>query len=170
LKDNEDPANREKGEKTKEETSEPSLKRFKKLFSGLDIEEDVQKTESKQKSQTAPETEKPIEDKLLEHEGYKYISSNKKKLKKILGGSIGVIFILAGLLLLTTAALRVVDNVAFGERAMFSALLVIIGMLILAFVFSKELLHSSLFKKLNIHINDENLPDKKDNIDDKDKM
>jgi hypothetical protein len=178
LKENKKPIeNKEKDENSESNRSEkpdPSLVRFKKLLSGfdLDIEEDQESEHDKSKQTKSKSTENHIQDKVIDHNGFKYLQSNKKRIKKILGAAIGLIFVISGLILITTSALRVVDNVIFGERAMFSVFLILIGLLILATVFSKKLLENKYFKKLHIQFPDheDNVQEKKDIMDDKDKM
>ena len=85
---------------------------------------------------------------------------------------------LSGLILLFTAATRVVDNVIFGERAMFSSFLILIGLLILITVFGRHYWHDTVLNKLNVEmdISDEKSKSefkdkktKKNNIEDKNK-
>jgi hypothetical protein len=65
---------------------------------------------------------------------------------------IGDIFLLSGVILLFTGATRVVDNVIFGERAMFSSFLILIGIIILITVFGRRYWYDTVLKKLNIEM------------------
>ncbi len=86
---------------------------------------------------------------LMKFDIYRKLRSNKEKVIKIIGGIIGVLFIIAGILYIMGAAFRVADNVIFGERAVLSAFLILVGVLIIAGIFARSLLEGSFLK--NIH-------------------
>jgi hypothetical protein len=86
---------------------------------------------------------------LMKYDIYRKLRSNKEKVIKITGGIIGAIFIISGILYVMGSAFRVADNVVFGERAVLSAFLVLVGVLIIAGIFARSLLEWSFLK--NIH-------------------
>ena len=86
---------------------------------------------------------------LMKFRFYRKLRSNKEQTIQIMGGIIGAIFVIAGVLYMFGAAFRVADNVVFGERAMISAFLILIGVLILAGVFARPLLQRTFLE--NIH-------------------
>lgn len=118
---------------------------------------------------------------------YRDIRSNKEKVIQIIGGIVGVMFILAGILYLLGSAFRVADNVVFGERAVLSAFLMLVGVLIIAGFFARKLLSGTFLKNIHTELEEvEEQPSKskssnvkeksskvkkkqKDNIEEKDK-
>jgi ATP/ADP translocase len=108
----------------------------------------------------------------------KYIATEKTRIIRYASAIIGGMFLLSGFILLYTAATRVVDNVIFGERAMFSSFLILIGMLILITVFGRRYWHDTVLTKLNVGMEisegkskskDKDKITKKDNIEEENK-
>jgi hypothetical protein len=108
----------------------------------------------------------------------KFIRSEKTRIIRYAAAIVGGLLLLSGLILLFTAATRVVDNVIFGERAMFSSFLILIGLLILITVFGRRYWHDTVLNKLNVEMeisegkSKSEVKDKKtkkDNIEDENK-
>jgi apolipoprotein N-acyltransferase len=89
---------------------------------------------------------------MMNFKAAKFFQSNKKNIIKYSAAVIGVIFLLLGIILLSTAATRVVDNVIFGERSMFSSFLILVGILILITVFGRRYWYDTVLKKLNVEM------------------
>jgi hypothetical protein len=117
---------------------------------------------------------------LMKFNLYRKLRSNKEQVIQIGGGIIGAIFIIAGILYLLGSTVRVADNVIFGERAVISAFLILVGVLIIAGIFASRLLEGSFLKSIHSelevaedHHSKDNSKDKKekqkDNIEEKDK-
>lgn len=117
---------------------------------------------------------------LMKFNFYRKLQSNKEQVIRISGGIIGAIFIIAGILYIFGSAVRVADNVIFGERAVISAFLILLGVLIIAGIFARRLLEGSFLKNIHSelevaedHDSEENSKDRKGkqkgNIEEKDK-
>lgn len=78
----------------------------------------------------------------------KPLKKNKDKIIKILAVISSVVLILVGIILISNSVMRISDNVIFGERAMFSAFLILIGFLVLAVVFAGKFLQGTFLKKI----------------------
>ncbi|NYB51731.1 MAG: CvpA family protein [Methanobacteriaceae archaeon] len=104
--------------------------------------------ENEDKSQTEVH-EFHFSQELMKFDIYRKLRSNKERVIKVTGGIIGTIFIIAGILYIMGAAFRVADNVIFGERAVLSAFLILVGVLILAGIFARSQLEGTFLK--NIH-------------------
>jgi hypothetical protein len=186
----ESPQNREK-EKDGGDDSGPDLgfARFKKILAGPDLGLDDDKSEnSNPPEKTANKTgikadvhefpELHFKEGLMNMKVTKFIRSEKTRIIRYAAAIVGGLLLLSGLILLFTAATRVVDNVIFGERAMFSSFLILIGLLILITVFGRRYWHDTVLNKLNVEmeisegksksaVKDKNT--KKDNIEDENK-
>ncbi|HMK53487.1 MAG TPA: DUF308 domain-containing protein [Methanobacteriaceae archaeon] len=120
------------------------------------------KSESKPKPKSKAEQEVKadelhefhLKDQIINWKVTKFIQEEKDRIIKFTAAIIGVIFILLGFIMITTAAMRVVDNVMFGERAMLSSFLILIGVLIIFAVFWRRFWQSKVFKKLNLGLED----------------
>jgi len=148
-------------------TNDKPSRRFRDFLTGADIDsvESVfssgVSSKSKEKSPGNKEEKQKSDDnssrsqefhfsqELMKFKFYRKLRSNKEQAIQIAGGIIGAIFIIAGIGHLFGAAFRVADNVVFGERAMISAFLILIGVLILAGVFARPLLQRTFLE--NIH-------------------
>ena len=117
---------------------------------------------------------------LMKFNFYKKLQSNKEQVIRISGGIIGVFFIIAGIVYLFGSGVRVADNVVYGERAVISAFLILVGVLIIAGIFARRLLEGSFLKSIHSELevaedqdSEENPKDmkekQKDNIGEKDK-
>ena len=90
-----------------------------------------------------------ISQELMKFDFYRKLQSNKEQVVKIIGGIVSALFIIAGILYLLGSPVRVADNVVSGERAVISAFLVLVGVLIIASIFARRILEASFLK--NIH-------------------
>jgi hypothetical protein len=106
---------------------------------------------------------------LMKFDFYRKLQSNKEQVVKIIGGIIGALFIIAGMLYLLGSPVRVADNVVSGERAVISAFLVLVGVLIIASIFARRILETSFLKNIHSELevaedqNSGELKDKKEN-------
>lgn len=103
--------------------------------------------DSKQDNSTLPTVEDIL--KLLK---VKDIESGKNKLKIIIGIAAGSILILGGIFFMTGSVETVADNVIFGEKAVFSVFLILLGILIITGVLAQKFLNKSFFKGINKEI------------------
>lgn len=121
-----------------------------------------------------------ISQELMKFNFYRKLQSNKEQVIRISGGIIGAIFIIAGILYILGSAVRVADNVVYGERAVISAFLILVGVLIIAGIFARRFLEGSFLKNIHSELevaedpdSEENSKDmkekQKDNIGEKDK-
>jgi multisubunit Na+/H+ antiporter MnhG subunit len=145
------------------------------------IDEDSSENPKKQSSRNAnnEDSEKThdfhIMEAFIRFKFIRNLHSRKDNLLKIMGGIVGAIFIIAGVVYIYGSSIRVVDNVAFGERAVTSAFLVLIGILVIAAVFAHQLWRGTFLKSIQNQLQvAENKPSKtkdtqKDNIEEKDK-
>jgi hypothetical protein len=84
-----------------------------------------------------------------DHEKIQSLRKRKETIIKVTASIVSVILIIIGIVYSITPNENVASNVIFGERAMFSAFLILIAFLILAAVFSRRLLEGKYLK--NIH-------------------
>jgi len=102
---------------------------------------------------------------LMKFDFYRKLRSNKEQVLRISGGIIGVLFIIAGILYVLGSPVRVADNVVSGERAVISAFLVLVGVLIIAGSFARRILEVSFLKNIHSELEvaeDQNSEDSKD--------
>lgn len=149
-------------------TKKPSSRRFRDFLIGSDIdnpESDSSNTISSEKSQekkanTKRETEKDssephefhITDELMKFKIYRNLRSNREKVIQITGGIIGALFIIAGIVYILGSSARVADNVVYGERAVISAFSILIGVLIIAGFFGRQLLARTFLKEIHTEL------------------
>ena len=145
-----------------------STKRFRDFLMGseiLDSETDsnneIFNNKSSDKSQekkvnnqqedniTSESHEFHLSQEFMKFKTYRYLHSNKEQIIRIIGGLIGVLFIIAGVLYLFGGSIRVADNVIYGERAVLSAFSILIGILIIAGFFGSRLLAGTFLKKIH---------------------
>ncbi len=169
MKDNATPdkttESQQNREKKKEGGASPhtdlGFDKFKKILAGPDIDLNNNKSESQNsQDKTAHQTgeksdvhefpELHFKEGLMNMKVTKFILAEKTRIIRYLAAIVGGLFILSGIILLFTAATRVVDNVIFGERAMFSSFLILIGLLILITVFGRRYWHNTVLTKLNV--------------------
>ena len=84
-----------------------------------------------------------------EHEKLQSFRKKKDTIIRVTASIVSILLIIIGIVYSITPNENVASNVIFGERAMFSAFLILVAFLILAAVFSKKLLHGKYLK--NIH-------------------
>lgn len=94
----------------------------------------------------------PTVDDILKLLKVKDIESGKNKLKIIIGIAAGSILILGGIFFMMGSVETVADNVIFGEKAVFSVFLILIGIIIIASVLAQKFLNKSFFKGINKEI------------------
>lgn len=196
-----------KNTSSKDSNNKSSSRRFRDFLMGSDISDsgtDPSKTVSSKKSpeknqqnkvdnkqkdkKSLPEThEFHLSDEFMKFKIYKYLKSNKEQVIQITGGIIGFIFIIAGIFYIFGASARVADNVIYGERAVLSVFSILLGVLIIAGFFGRQLLAETFLKKINTELEEVEDPSsnnkssdkkeksfeekekQKDNIDEKDK-
>lgn len=163
-KTTESPENREKEKDGGVESSNDlGFARFKKILAGPDLGWDNTTSENpnsqeKTKHKTGEKADVHEFSELSFKEGFmnmkvtKFILAEKTRIIRYAAAIIGGLLLLSGLILLFTAATRVVDNVIFGERAMFSSFLILIGLLILITVFGRSYWHDTVLNKLNVEM------------------
>jgi hypothetical protein len=95
---------------------------------------------------------------LMSFDFYKKLRSNKEQVLKIIGGLVGALFIIAGLIYILGSPVRVADNVVAGERAVISAFLILVGVLIIAGVFARRLLEKSFLKNIHSELEEAEAP------------
>ncbi len=79
----------------------------------------------------------------------KFLGEKKNIIIRVIALVFGILFIVYGVIFsFTGSSVQVASNVLFGDRAMFSALLVLIGSLIIATVFARELREVTFLKTL----------------------
>lgn len=83
------------------------------------------------------------------HKFINWLKREKNRIIKVTASVIAIILIILGIVTSFGPTEQVASNVIFGERAMFSAFLVLVGFLILIAVFARKLLEITYFK--NIH-------------------
>jgi Ca2+/Na+ antiporter len=100
-------------------------------------------------------------EKFINLDKLKSFKSKKNKIIKSFGLLAGVILISFGIILISNSIIKISDNVIFGEKAMFSVSLILLGVLIIAAVFaSSKLLDKSIFKEINKETQAEDLNSK----------
>jgi hypothetical protein len=104
---------------------------------------------------------------LMSFDFYRKLRSNKEQVLKIIGGLVGVLFIIAGLIYILGSPVRVADNVVAGERAVISAFLILVGVLIIAGVFARRLLEKSFLKNIHSELEEAEAPDSEKKSPDK---
>ncbi|MGZ4856999.1 MAG: CvpA family protein [Methanobacteriaceae archaeon] len=194
----------ERGAK-KKSSQNPSLTRFRDFITGADVISNInessdddspkgiesikkdrndQDSSDSSKKQVSRKTSNKnsektrdfhINQELIKFKFIRNLHSRKDKLLRIMGVVVGVIFIIAGVVYIYGSAIKVVDNVEFGDRAVTSAFLVLIGLLIIAAVFARQLWRGTFLKNMQNQLQvAEDKPTKskdtqKDNIEEKDK-
>lgn len=167
------PVSDEKSEGRKE-TKKPVSDVPGKTYTGNDAKSDPKKEASgnhKEDKHTyhkkthRPVPEDPDEDPTLhmfknikEHEKLQSLRKRKDKIIKVTAIITSILLIIIGILYSITPNEKVASNVIFGERAMFSVLLILIAFMILAAVFASRLLEHKLLK--GIHQDLENIEGK----------
>ncbi|MGF7117248.1 hypothetical protein [Methanobacterium oryzae] len=173
-------SDKEKNEKIEEKGSIFSSTKdlFKKLDFGQIPEDETRESKDSKNSKSEediPNHEEhafPIVEEFLNSDRFKNIKSEKGKIITGIGLFIGGLFILGGIISMLGAADQIADNVVFGEKAVFSVFLILIGILIMAGVLARRFLDRSYFKgitseiemgeKISSNSTSENI--KKDNI------
>jgi hypothetical protein len=107
---------------------------------------------------------------LKDHKRVASLRKRKEKIIRVTASIISIILILIGIVYGTGRTQDVASNVIFGERAMFSVFLIMVGFLILAAVFASKLLEGrflgNISKELDI-VEGKNGKDQKNHTDQK---
>ncbi|HEX7468218.1 MAG TPA: hypothetical protein VF324_06505 [Methanobacterium sp.] len=153
----------------------PLFKAVKKFSLGEHVEQKPSTDKSPVKSVKDNENhhEVPGVSQLYDHDAFKYFKEKKDKIIQITAAFIGFLLIIVGIILISNSTSRVVDNVVFGEQAMFAVFLILIGVLILAAVFARKYLNDTFFKKIHTELEVEEEKSKKSRDDastEKDRM
>ncbi|MCE7697456.1 MAG: hypothetical protein K8E24_000865 [Methanobacterium paludis] len=105
----------------------------------------------------------PIVEHLMKYESFRTLKSKKAPITQFIALFVGIILIVYGLILMSSSAIKVADNVMFSETAMFAAFLMLVGVLIIAAAFAQKLLSATFLK--NIHSELEVAEGRKDPVD-----
>jgi hypothetical protein len=117
-----------------------------KTFAGVS-----NKSENKKKTSTQnPEEDPAIHfiNNLKDHERVLSVREKKDSIIKVAASVISIILIIMGIIYSFGRTQEVASNVIFGERAMFSVFLILVGFLILAAVFASRLLEGKFLKNI----------------------
>ncbi len=142
----------------KEKSIFSSTKKFFKKLDFGQIPEDKMESKDSKNSKSENQVPKhedhafPLIEEFLSSDRFENIKSGKNKLITGIGLFIGVLFIIGGIILMFGSAEKVADNVVFGEKAVFSVFLILIGILIMAGVLAHRFLDKSFFKGINKEI------------------
>ncbi len=86
---------------------------------------------------------------LKNHYAVKFLKEKKNVIIRVIALVFGILLIIYGVAFsLTGSSVQVASNVLFGDRAMFSALLVLIGSLIIVTVFAREIRDATFLKTI----------------------
>lgn len=156
MKENSEKENSNK-DKDKEKSTSRSMGNFLKKLDFAQIPESETKKEDKdskseKKSSKHDHHTFPLINDFLNSERFKRVKSEKNKIIKGTGIIISVLLILSGIYLMMSSTEKVADNVVFGEKAVFSVFLILIGILIIAIVFAYKFLNKSFFKGIDAKI------------------
>lgn len=83
------------------------------------------------------------------HKTIESIKSKKDKIIKYCALLIGIFLIIYGLFLISGSVTRVADNVIFGEKAMLSTFLILLGFLIIVAAYAKTILNKTFLNKIH---------------------
>lgn len=90
-----------------------------------------------------------IIEEIKSHKVVQWLRKRKEKVIKAVAITISVILFVIAIIYSLTPTEQVASNVIFGERAMFSVLLIMVAVLILAAVFANRLLEGKYFKDIH---------------------
>ena len=152
----------EKAKKADKEKSRRS--RTHKFFEKLDfveISSEVEGREEKVDKKNSKSGDKKEKDNhsflkmsdLLGFERIEKIKAEKIKILMIVGILVGILLIIFGVLMTMTASTdKVADNVIFGEKEVFSVLLILIGVLLIAISLAYHFIGKSFFNRIDKEI------------------
>lgn len=142
----------------KKSTTSKSMGNFLKKFDfARDLEtekkdEDTDNSKSKDQSTEHDPHAFPMMGDFLSSDKLKNIKSGKNKLVMGICLFVGALLIILGVLQMIDSPDKVADNVIFGERAVFSVFLILMGILVIAGVFARKFLDKSFFEGINKEI------------------
>ena len=99
----------------------------------------------------------------MNYESFSILKSNKERIMKAAALTGGAVFIIYGLITITSSVTQVADNVIFGEKAMFGAFSMLVGVLIIVAAFAQKLVSGTFLKK--IHSELEVIEGRQDSVD-----
>jgi hypothetical protein len=145
----------------KKDSNISSTRKFiKKLdFSQIEPDEEYKKEskESKPKNEKTEESKQESHvlltaDDFLKLFKVKDIKSGKNKLKIVIGVVAGSLLILGGIYFMLAPVENVADNVIFGEHAVFSVFLILVGIIIIAVTLAPRFMDKSFFKGISTEL------------------
>lgn len=156
MKEDSDKNKDEKVEK-KDSKSFGSAKKFLDKLDFMQIDEsdeDAEKKNQKSKDDASEHEDHafPMVGDFLSSDRIKKIKSGDSRLITGIGIFVGALFIIFGIVSMMNSPDRVADNVVFGEKAVFSVFLILIGILIMAGVLARRFLDKSFFQRINKEI------------------
>jgi len=80
------------------------------------------------------------------------LKTKKDKIIKVAAILIGGMLILYGLVLITASVTKVADNVIFGEKAMLSTFLILLGVLIIVAAYAQRILNRTFLNKIHTEL------------------
>jgi hypothetical protein len=80
------------------------------------------------------------------------IKTKKDRILKVAAILIGGILILYGLILISASVTKVADNVIFGEKAMLSTFLILLGVLIIVAAYAQRILNRTFLNKIHTEL------------------
>lgn len=86
------------------------------------------------------------------HKAVDKLKAKKDKFVKYGALLIGVLLIIYGIVLISQSVIKVADNVIFGEKAMYSTFLILLGVLIILAAFAKTILNKTFLNKIHTQL------------------
>lgn len=139
------------------ESGESAISEVVSSFKKFAMADEFEETSSSQSNKKSDPDKRGSKNKGDHHQGngifsHKTIESLKSKKDKILRYGallIGILLIIYGLVLITGSVTRVADNVIFGEKAMLSTFLILLGVLIIVAAYAKTILNKTFLNKIH---------------------
>jgi hypothetical protein len=89
---------------------------------------------------------------LFEQDYFVSLKTKKDKIIKVAAILIGGMLILYGFVLITASVTKVADNVIFGEKAMLSTFLILLGVLIIVAAYAQRILNRTFLNKIHTEL------------------
>ena len=106
-------------------------------------------SKSPKDSEEQDDHEFPFIEHLMSYESFRTLKSNKEHITQGIALIVSVVLMIYGSIIITSSVTQVADNVIFGEKAMFGAFLILVGVLIIAAAFAQKLLSRTFLKKIH---------------------